>query len=62
MDKDYYTATIIVHSNGKNKLFAELFVLFTTIFCQKAQNSVWLGPYDFVQISQACGPNTYEMI
>ena len=29
-------------------------------FCQKAQNVVYFGPYDFVQISPACGPNTYQ--
>ena len=29
-----------------------------TIFCQKAQNFIWFGPYDFVQISSARGPNT----
>ena len=33
-----------------------------TIFCQKAQNFVWFGPYDFVQISPACGPNTYQIM
>ena len=35
MDKDYCTAATFVHSNGKNKLFAELFVLFKTIFFVK---------------------------
>ena len=29
-----------------------------TIFCPKAQNFVWFGPYDFVQIPPACAPNT----
>ena len=33
---------------------------FTFFFCEKAQNFVQLGPYDFVQISPACGPNTYQ--
>ena len=32
-----------------------------TIFGQKAQNFVYFGPYDFVQISPACGPNTYHL-
>ena len=27
-------------------------------FCGKAQNFVWFGQYNFVQISPACGPNT----
>ena len=33
-----------------------------TIFCQKAKKNVWFGPYDFVQISQACGSNTYQIM
>ena len=33
-----------------------------TIFCQKAQNFVQFGPYNFVQISPACGPNTYQIM
>ena len=33
-----------------------------TIFCQNAQNFVYFGPYDFVQISTACGPNTYQIM
>ena len=33
-----------------------------TIFCQKAQNFVWFGPYDFVQSSPACGSNTYQIM
>ena len=32
------------------------------IWCQKAQNFVYFAPYDFVQISPACGPNTYQMM
>ena len=32
-----------------------------TIFCYKAKNLVYFGPYNFVQISQACGPNTYQI-
>ena len=30
--------------------------------CQKAQNSVLFRSYDFVQISLACGPNTYQIM
>ena len=29
---------------------------------QKAQNFAWFGPNDFVQISPACGPNTYQIM
>ena len=32
------------------------------MFGQKAQNFVYFGPYDFVQISPACGPNTYQIM
>ena len=31
-------------------------------FCQKAQNFVHVEPYDFVQISPAYGPNTYQIM
>ena len=31
-------------------------------FCQKAQNCVYFEPYNFVQISSACGPNTYQIM
>ena len=30
-------------------------------FCQKAQNFVQFGPHDLVQISPACGTNTYQI-
>ena len=30
------------------------------IICQKAQCFVYLLPYNFVQVSPACGPNTYQ--
>ena len=30
-------------------------------FCHKAQNFVHFRPYDLVQISSACSPNTYEI-
>ena len=35
---------------------------FLTISCQKAQNFVWFGSYDFVQITPACGPNTSQIM
>ena len=31
-------------------------------FCQKAQNPVFLGLKDFIQISPACGSNTYQIM
>ena len=33
-----------------------------TIFCQNGQNFVYLGPHDFVRISPACGPHTYQIM
>ena len=33
-----------------------------TIFCQKDQNFVYFKSYNFDQISQACGPNTYQIM
>ena len=40
------------------KMASTLCQKWLTIFCQKAQNFEWFGPYDFLQISPACGPNT----
>ena len=31
-------------------------------FCQKTQNFVYFGSYDFVQILPACSPNTYQIM
>ena len=31
-------------------------------FWSKTRNFVWFGPYDFVQISTARGPNTYQIM
>ena len=33
-----------------------------TIFCQKAQNFVRIGPYVLVKILPVCGPNTYQIM
>ena len=35
---------------------------FLKTVCQKAQNLVYFVPCDFVQISPACGPNTYQIM
>ena len=32
------------------------------LFCQKAQNFVYFGPYDFVHILPACGAITYQIM
>ena len=44
-----------VFQNGVNAL--SKMVLNNPIFCQKAQNFVSFGPYEFVQISQAWSTN-----
>ena len=33
-----------------------------TIFCQKSQNCVYFVQFGFVQISSACGSNTYQIM
>ena len=35
-------------------------VLKNLVFGQKVQNFVYFGPYDFVQISPACGTNIFK--
>ena len=37
-------------------------VLKNLVFCQKAHNFAYFEPYDFVKISPACDPNTYQII
>ena len=49
-----------VFQNGVNALSKMVFK--NPLFCQKAQNFVYFEPYDFVQISRACGPNTYQIM
>ena len=46
-----------VFQNGINALSK-----WWTIFCQKAHNFVYYGPSDFVQVSQPCGANTYQIM
>ena len=46
-----------VLQNGVNSL--SKMVLKNLGFCPKPQNFVHFGPYDLVQISPVCGPNTY---
>ena len=41
---------------------SETFSKMASTLCQKAQNFVNFGPYAFVQISPACGPNTYQIM
>ena len=45
-----------VFQNGVNFLFK----MVNRILSKKAQNFLQFGPYDFVQISLECSPNTYQ--
>ena len=45
-----------------SKMVSTLPQKWLTIFCRNAQNCVYFVPCDFVQISLACGPNTYQII
>ena len=49
-----------VFQNGVNALSKMVFE--TPIFCQKAPDFVQFEPYNLVKISQACGPNTYQIM
>ena len=49
--------------NGVNALSKMVFKKFVFFFFGHKNNFVLhFGPYDLVQISPACGPNTYQMI
>ena len=54
--------TIVSVTETSSKMASILCQKLFTIFCQKAQNFVWFGSYDFVQISPVCGPNTYQIM
>ena len=55
-----YFKTIVSVTGTSSKMASLIFQKWLTIFCQKAQNFVLFWPYYFVQISPACGPNTYQ--
>ena len=54
--------TIVLVTETSSKMASTLRQKMLTIFCQKAQNFVFFEPYDFVQISPVCGPNTYQIM
>ena len=54
--------TIVLVTGMSSKMASILSQKWLTIFCQKAQNFVYFGPYDFVQISPGCGLNTYQIM
>ena len=51
----------LCHRNG-SKMASTLSQKWLTIFCQKAQNFANFVPNDCVQISPACGQNTYQIM
>ena len=54
--------TIVSVTETSSKMVQTLCQKLLTIFCQKAQNFVWFRPYDFIQISPACGRNSYQIM
>ena len=42
--------------------FSKMVNFFFSFFAEKAQNCVYFVPFDFVQISPACGPHTYQIM
>ena len=63
---DYILLINTLASNNATETFSKMASTLSQIwlmfFCQKAQNFVHFLPYDFVQISPACGPNTYQIM
>ena len=57
-----YHQTIVSVTEKFSKMASTLCQKSLTIFRRKAQNFVNFGPYDFVQISPACSPNTYQIM
>ena len=58
----FHRLTIALITETSFKMASTLCQKLLTIFCQKAQNFVWFGKYDFVQILLAYGPNTYQIM
>ena len=56
---NYFSYRNVVQ-NGVNAL-SEM-VLKNPGFCQKTQNFVYFGPYNFAQISPECGPYTCQIM
>ena len=54
--------TIVSVTETSSKMTSTLCQKLITIFGQKAHNFVWFRLCDFVQISPACGPNTYQIM
>ena len=45
-----------------SKMASTLSQIWLPIFSQKAQNFMHFLPYDFIQISPTCGPNSYHIM
>ena len=56
-------SNIVYDTENSSKMASTVSQKWLTIFCQKAQNSVYLALYNFVQLSPAsCGPNKYHIM
>ena len=54
--------TVVYVAGTSFKMVSTLCQIWLTSFCQKAQNFVYFIEYNFVYISPACGPNTYQIM
>ena len=54
--------TFVFVTETSSKMVSTLCQKWLTIFCQKAEKFVYFGRFDFVQISPACSPNTYQVM
>ena len=52
--------TVVFVIETSSKMASTLSQKWLTILCPKAQNFVYIFPYNFVQISPACRPNAYQ--
>ena len=53
---------IVFVTGTSSKMVSTLSQNWLPIFSRKAQNFECFVPYDFVQILQACVPNTYQIM
>ena len=54
--------TIVLTIETFCKMVSTLGQNLLTVLCQKAQNFVYFGKYDFVRITTACSPNINEIM
>ena len=55
-------SNIVYVTETPSKMASTLSQNWLTVFCQKAHFFKYFLPLDIVQISSACGPNTYQIM